>query len=153
LKSSNDAKLVLFRPVPKDFPISSPFGKTRIIDGKINVHKGIDFACPVGTPVHAVAEGEVFRSGWENPEDPKHGFGLRVMQRVTILDVDYFIFYGHLNELRCEVEQVLKVGQLVGLSGHTGRSTGPHLHLGCRQADTSEWKDMQFFTTWGDEAA
>lgn len=137
-------ELMLLRPVPSQFKISSKFG-TRVLNGRSEFHKGIDFACPVGTPVQAVADGKVYRAGWENPDDPKQGFGLRVMQRVRIAGTDYFVFYAHLNEVRCEADQILKTGQVVGLSGHTGRSTGPHLHLGCRQSDTSEYQDMEFF--------
>lgn len=131
------------RPVPKQFPISSKFGN-RVIHGKAEFHKGVDFATPVGTPVQAVFSGSVHRAGWENDKDPKHGFGLRVMQRVKIDDEEYWIFYAHLNEVKVKEGDAIEVGQIVGMSGNTGRSTGPHLHVGCRKSNTNEWQNMEF---------
>lgn len=145
--------MILFRPVSKEFKVSSPFGKTRIIDGKINVHKGIDFACPVGTPIMAAADGRVVRSGWESEYNPKQGFGLRVMQRITIEGVMYFVFYGHCNEVVAKEGDELKTGEVIAKSGNTGSSTGPHLHFGLRKADTSEWLDCEFFTKEEEGAA
>lgn len=135
------SEIVLPRPV--DAPISSPFG-LRVIMGESKFHKGIDFACRVGTPIKAVIEGVVMRAGWENEADPKQGFGLRVMQRCTIDGKDYFLFYAHLNELKVEEATRLKRGDVVGLSGNTGRTTGPHLHFGARICNTNEFCDVKW---------
>jgi murein DD-endopeptidase MepM/ murein hydrolase activator NlpD len=152
-------KLMLLRPVPKQFPISSKFG-LRVINGKEQFHKGIDFACPVGTPIQASAEGTIYRASWENPSDPNQGFGLRVIQRVEIEDKVYFFYYAHQSQLRCEPEQRVKTGKIIGLSGATGRTwssvrkgPAPHLHFGCRISDTAEWIDVDFFTAGENEAA
>ena len=133
----------LSRPVPISMPISSKFGN-RIINGRPEFHKGVDFATPVGTPVKAVIPGTVHRAGWENENDPKQGFGLRVMQKAKIDGEDCWIFYAHLNQIDVNAGEEITVGQLIGKSGHTGRSTGPHLHVGCRKSNTNEWQDMEF---------
>lgn len=138
-------KIQLQRPVLKDFPISSKFG-LRVLNGKEDFHKGVDFAVPVGTPVRAAIDGHVHRAGWENEHDPKQGFGLRVMQAVRIDGLLHWVFYGHLNTLKVTDGDDLKIGQIVGYSGNTGKTTGPHLHMGCRKSDTNEWLDMEFST-------
>lgn len=136
-------KLILPRPVSDDIAISSPFGE-RILNGKKDFHKGIDFACPVGTKVFAVADGRVARSGWENADNHSQGYGTRVMQHLTWGGVQFFCWYGHLSE--CLVKEGDKIfsGQLLGLSGNTGHSTGPHLHFGIRKMDTSEYYDVEW---------
>lgn len=135
--------LTFRRPVPKTFPISSKFG-WRTLRGKADFHPGIDFAVPVGTPVLAIADGVAFRAGWQNDEEPTTGFGLRVMQSVKIAGQAYWLFYGHMSEVRVKSGDQIKAGQLLGLSGNTGNSTGPHLHIGCRKSDSNEYEDMTF---------
>lgn len=139
-------KLSLLRPVPKQFPISSPFGN-RVLNGKIDFHSGVDFAVPVGTPVKCPIEGIVVRAGWENPFDPKQGYGLRVMMSVRIDGLAYFVWCGHLNDVLVEAGDQVGVGQVIGKSGNTGKSTGPHLHVGARRADTKDFYDIDFFDT------
>lgn len=87
-------------------------------------HTGIDYACPVGTPVLAVANGVI-----DNVlTDKSYG-------NVVVLQVDmYKIWYCHLSEPKVKIGDVVKVGQTLGLSGNTGNSTGPHLHLETRIA-------------------
>jgi len=139
-------KLILARPVAQQFKISSKFG-LRVIDGKSEFHKGIDFACPVGTPVYAAVNGIAQRVGWENPSNPKTGYGLRVMQRFYVDSVMFFCWYGHLNEILIKEGEKIKEGQLLAYSGNTGRSTGPHLHFGARKSDTQDFYDIEFAKT------
>jgi len=137
--------LELLRPVSKEWEISSPFGKRRLINGVLSKpHKGIDFACPVGTPIMACTDGKIIRSGWENPAVPKQGFGMRIMQQFKLDGVMYFLFYGHCNKLLVNEGDSVQVGQLIAESGNTGSSTGPHLHIGVRKADTQEFFDVDF---------
>lgn len=140
-------KLVLGYPVSKDTPISSPYGP-RVIDGKEEFHKGIDFKCPVGTIVYASEDGAAFRCGYQNPFNEHDGFGLRVWQEIERIEnekkVRYYVFYAHLSKILIEEGSHIKKGQEIGLSGNTGRSTGPHLHLGAREKDTGNWLDMEF---------
>ncbi len=107
-------------PVHRGY-ISSEFGFRRDpFNGQTRMHKGLDFADPVGTPVYAVAAGVVSyvgpKSGYGNAVEVDHGDG--VVSR-----------YGHLSAAKAVEGQLVKKGDLVALSGNTGRSTGPHLHL------------------------
>lgn len=101
--------------------ISSEFGFRRDpFNGRSRMHKGLDFAGPIGTPVYAVATGVVSfvgkKSGYGNVVEVDHGDG--VLSR-----------YGHLSAAKAVEGQLVKKGDLVALIGNTGRSTGPHLHL------------------------
>lgn len=109
---------------PVKAPISDVFGVARVFNGAVqSTHQGLDFRVPNGTPVAAVNRGTVllarplFFEG--NCIVIDHGQGLLTL-------------YLHLSELRVkEGDQVAK-GQLIALSGGTGRATGPHLHLAVR---------------------
>lgn len=134
----------LLRPVDPTWKISSAFGK-RIIGGKEEFHKGIDFAVPVGTPVRACLKGNVIAAGYENPKDEKQGFGLRVWIQGKFEDRDVYFWMGHLSAIRIQpLAKWTERGQEIGLSGSTGRSTGPHLHVGMKDIKTGEYMDMEF---------
>lgn len=139
--------LQLKRPVTSEFKVSSPFG-SRTINGKQEHHNGIDFACPAGTSVYACEDGAAFRCGYENEHDHSIGFGLRVWQEIERIENDvkvrYYIFYAHLSKILIEEGTHIKKGQEIALSGNTGRSTGPHLHIGVRQKDTKNWLEADF---------
>lgn len=88
-------------------------------------HNGLDFAVPVGTEVLAVESGEV----WESAFDPD-GFGYYVKVR-TPEGADWL--YAHLTHWQMpRPGRWVGVGDVVGISGNSGMSTGPHLHLGYR---------------------
>ncbi|RNC62838.1 MAG: Murein DD-endopeptidase MepM [Candidatus Dichloromethanomonas elyunquensis] len=103
--------------------ISSPFGyRYNPFGGRSSeFHDGVDFACDLGTPVHAAADGVVTFAGWDYTYGRKveinHGNGI-----VT--------FYGHNSRLVVSAGQQVKKGDLISYSGNTGRSSGPHLHYG-----------------------
>ncbi len=83
-------------------------------------HEGLDFAAPIGTPVHVTGDGRVvsiIRSnrGYGNEILVDHGFG-------------YMTRYAHLSAFKVKKGQYVKRGQVIGLVGDTGKSTGPHLH-------------------------
>ena len=109
---------------PLTAPISDLFGTRRVFNGKIqSTHQGLDYAVPQGTPVLAMNSGRVllarpmFFEG--NCVVLDHGEGLLTM-------------YLHFSEIKVkEGEHVLR-GQELGLSGGTGRATGPHLHVAVR---------------------
>jgi len=90
-------------------------------------HTGVDFACAVGTPVLAVADGKIENASWGK------SYGTQVVQKVD----GGWVIYAHLNALRCKPGQVVKKGQIVGESGNTGNSSGPHLHFEMR--DNIRW--------------
>ncbi len=82
-------------------------------------HAGMDFAAATGTDIYATGNGTVVTSGWKqgygNTIEINHGFG-------------YLTLYGHLSAIKCRVGQKVKRGDVIGLVGSTGKSTGPHLH-------------------------
>jgi murein DD-endopeptidase MepM/ murein hydrolase activator NlpD len=103
---------------------SGVFGSARVYNGvKKSQHLGLDFRASTGTPVHATNAGTVILARplyFEgNCVMLDHGQGL-----VTI--------YMHLSEFKVKEGEKVKAGQLIALSGGTGRSTGPHLHFAVR---------------------
>ena len=86
-------------------------------------HKGIDLSTPIGTPVSAAREGTVSYSGTMN------GYGY-----IVIIDHPdgSSTRYGHLSKCIAKVGQHVEQGDLIALSGNTGRSTGPHVHFEIR---------------------
>lgn len=101
--------------------ITSTFGHRENPFGGANVetHKGVDISAPFGSPVKAMAKGEVefagVRGGFGNCIMLKHGNGFETL-------------YGHLSKILVSVGQKIDIGQQIGKVGSTGRSTGPHLH-------------------------
>ena len=89
-------------------------------------HNALDFAVPVGTRVGAPVSGRVVVAGWDSG-----GFGTSL--RIQGADGNFWIL-GHLSKLGVKVGDTVNAGQLVGWSGSTGRSTGPHLHLEARHS-------------------
>jgi murein DD-endopeptidase MepM/ murein hydrolase activator NlpD len=109
---------------PAEAETSGVFGTSRIVNGKqTSQHKGLDFRAGIGTPVHATNAGTVILARplyFEgNCVMLDHGQGL-----VTI--------YMHLSEFKVKEGEKVAAGQLIALSGGTGRSTGPHLHFAVR---------------------
>jgi len=112
--------------VPSGMPvkvgyISSYFGsRTDPIDGHASVHRGIDFDAPLGSDIHAVADGVVTwsgqRSGYGNVVEIDHGNG-------------YMTRYAHNSRNLAEVGTRVHAGETIAKVGSTGRSTGPHCHF------------------------
>jgi len=88
-------------------------------------HKGVDLAGPVGTPVHATADGVVSRADWFS------SYGLYVALEHG---GDIETRYGHMSRLNVAAGQHVHKGDVIGFIGTTGRSTGPHLHYEVRIA-------------------
>ncbi|ABO49336.1 peptidase M23B [Desulforamulus reducens MI-1] len=113
-------------PLPPQWnSITSPFGK-RTLNGEEEFHPGLDIACPIGTPVFAVIGGEVITADWVS------GYGYCVMMKHPDETVTV---YGHLSDIKVTMGDNVKQGQVIALSGNTGRSTGPHLHFEVRKAN------------------
>ena len=110
------------RPVTAE--ISDVFGVQRVFNGAVqSTHQGLDFRVPTGTPVSAVNGGTVILAQPLYFEGNciviDHGQGLLTL-------------YLHLSEMRVKEGDRVAKGQPIGLSGGTGRATGPHLHLAVR---------------------
>ena len=87
--------------------------------------KGIDLAGPVGTPIHATADGVVSKAEWFS------SYGLYVsLEHGGELQPRY----GHMSRLNVAAGQHVRKGDIIGFIGTTGRSTGPHLHYEVRVA-------------------
>ena len=108
---------------------SNPFGGR---SGEF--HDGIDIACDYGSEVHATADGIITFAGWDG------AYGLKLE-----IDHSYGIktFYGHNSKLLVNTGDAVKKGQIIALSGNSGRSTGPHLHYGViingKSVDPKQW--------------
>jgi murein DD-endopeptidase MepM/ murein hydrolase activator NlpD len=86
-------------------------------------HTGVDYAVPTGTPVLAASGGIVVAIKEGAP------YGLQVIVKHQ---EDLYTQYAHLSSASVEINQRVKVGQQIALSGNTGNSTGPHLHFEIR---------------------
>lgn len=117
--------------VPRRWPLDEPGYITR---GQVGTgasdeaHPGIDIAVSVGTIVRASGGGTVHQLG----EDPEYGL-------FVLLDHpdDYQTMYGHLSRILVTPGASVSPGQVIGLSGNSGRSTAPHLHFEVRQKGVS----------------
>ena len=112
------------RPVGGEIDLSSTFGVR--VDPFLRVpamHTGLDFRGDAGDPIRATAAGKVVSAGWSGGYgkmvEIDHGNGLSTR-------------YGHLSQIDVAVGDSIRIGQVVGRLGSTGRSTGPHLHYETR---------------------
>jgi murein DD-endopeptidase MepM/ murein hydrolase activator NlpD len=118
------ARVPVRRPVTGDVDLSSTFGVR--VDPFLHVaamHTGLDFRGDPGEAIHATAAGTVVSAGWSGGYgkmvEIDHGNGLSTR-------------YGHLSQIDVKVGDDIRIGQIVGRMGSTGRSTGPHLHYETR---------------------
>jgi murein DD-endopeptidase MepM/ murein hydrolase activator NlpD len=113
---------------PADAAISDVYGSQRIFNGKAQrEHQGLDYRVPTGTPVAAMNSGTVLLARFLYFEGNcvviDHGQGLLTL-------------YFHLSEIKVKEGDPVKRGEEIGLSGGTGRATGPHLHVAVRWQGT-----------------
>jgi murein DD-endopeptidase MepM/ murein hydrolase activator NlpD len=120
----NLRKTYLKAPV-KYTRISSRFQLHRFhpILGYTRAHKGVDYAAPIGTPIHAVGDGRVMFAGW------KGGYGRFVL--IRHLNSSQSTGYGHMSAFAKGIRMGARVrqGQVIGYVGMSGLATGPHLHF------------------------
>jgi murein DD-endopeptidase MepM/ murein hydrolase activator NlpD len=112
------------KPVIGEIEFTSGFGvRSDPFLGRPAMHTGLDFRAATGDPVRATANGKVVSSGWSGGYgrmvEVDHGNGLSTR-------------YGHLSEINVKVGDAVRIGQVIGTVGSTGRSTGPHLHYETR---------------------
>jgi murein DD-endopeptidase MepM/ murein hydrolase activator NlpD len=112
------------KPVVGEVEFTSGFGvRSDPFLGRPAMHTGLDFRAQTGDPVRATANGKVVSAGWAG------GYG-------RMIEIDHgnglATRYGHLSEIGVKVGDPIKIGQVIGEVGSTGRSTGPHLHYETR---------------------
>ena len=107
-------------PIQSD--VTSQFGTKRMLNGEMQTfHRGLDLRAKVGTPIHSAAPGKVvlakslFFTG--NTVLVDHGYGI-------------YTLYAHMSRIKVKLGQEITDHKLIGLSGKTGRVSGPHLHWG-----------------------
>jgi murein DD-endopeptidase MepM/ murein hydrolase activator NlpD len=111
------------------FKLTSQYGfRADPFAGRRARHKGVDMAGPIGTPIYATADGIVGRAQWVGGYgkyvELNHGGEIQTR-------------YGHMSQILVEPNQRVTKGQIIGLMGSTGRSTGSHLHYEVRIAGNS----------------
>ena len=102
--------------------LSSNFGmRKHPIDGYNKMHRGTDFAAPMGTPIMASGTGKIIKAGWCGGG----GYCAKIKHNST-----YSTVYAHLSKFASGIKSNVRVkqGQIIGYVGSTGKSTGPHLH-------------------------
>lgn len=121
-------------PFNGSYPISQGFGvipddpylKKIYHDFGIVGHDGIDYEMPEGTEILAADQGVVISAG-------PGIYGITI----TIFHVWGITYYGHLSKVNVQPGQLIKTGELIGYSGQTGETTGPHLHFGVKPINTN----------------
>ena len=121
-KNGRSVRKALMKTPINGARLSSPFGmRKHPIDGFNKMHKGTDFAAPLGTPIMASGSGVIKKAGWCG------GGGNCV---VIKHNSTYQTIYAHMSKFAKGVRSGVRVkqGQTIGYVGSTGKSTGPHLH-------------------------
>ncbi|TPK64029.1 MULTISPECIES: M23 family metallopeptidase [unclassified Mesorhizobium] len=135
-------RLPLANPAP-GHSVTSPFGvRTDPILGTAALHSGMDFRAPIGMAAKVTAPGVVIKAGWNG------GYG-------RMVEIDhgngFATRYGHLSEINVTVGEKVDAGAVIGKTGSSGRSTGPHLHYEVRH--NGEAIDPLRFLTVGKKVA
>ena len=121
-KNGKSVKKALMKTPINGARLSSPFGmRKHPIDGFNKMHRGTDFAAPMGTPIMASGSGTIKKAGWCG------GGGNCVVIRHNST---YQTVYAHMSKFAKGIKKGVRVkqGQTIGYVGSTGKSTGPHLH-------------------------
>ncbi|MEC6908188.1 M23 family metallopeptidase [Photobacterium piscicola] len=123
-------RATLFQLIPNGAPtpniqLTSGFG-TRVhpITKKRKRHDGLDFAAKIGTPIYAPADAVIERARSSN-----YGYGNQLTLNHTM---GFISTYSHLSKFKVKQGEFVKKGQLIGWTGNSGLSTGPHLHYEIR---------------------
>ena len=137
-----------FRPVDERFPVAHEFaewglryqwlvdkqtgmwipkGSDPLLKGQ---HRGVDFDCPIGCVVSAMADGIIVQARNENAINHKMGAGLFIIQIVTMEGHEaWWLKYSHLKRAMVDLGQEIKAGQPIGITGESGDIDRPLLHV------------------------
>ncbi len=108
-----------------DEPSGAPVNGV-LTQGYHDGHYGLDLGVPTGTDVKSTMNGKVVYAGWND-----QGYG----NLVIVQNGPYETYYGHLSSVPVQVGQEVQAGSVIGISGSTGNSTGPHVHYEIRYND------------------
>lgn len=125
------------KPLRVPLVVTSKYGyRPHPVTGRYQHHAGIDFRAAIGTRVYASKAGRVIFAG------RRGGYG-----KIVGIEHEgnFTTWYGHLSRIRVKVGQTVSQGRVIGLSGNTGISTGPHLHFEIRYKGRSE-KPTKYIT-------
>ena len=132
------------RPFGYGYRVTSPFGYRQNPTGDgMEFHIGVDWGMPIGSKLYAFADG-VVRSAMVMSNG-----SLEVTVDTGVMDDghSYTYSYHHMNGFEVSAGQEVKAGDLIGYSGNTGRSTGPHLHFDIFDNTVGEYVDPQWVET------
>ena len=121
-RNGKSVKKALMKTPINGARLSSPFGmRKHPIDGYNKMHRGTDFAAPMGTPIMASGDGVIKKAGWCGGG----GNCVKIKHNST-----YQTVYAHMSKFARGIKPGVRVkqGQTIGYVGSTGKSTGPHLH-------------------------
>jgi len=121
-KNGKSVKKALMKTPINGARLSSSFGmRKHPIDGFNKMHRGTDFAAPLGTPIMASGDGKIIRAKWCGGG----GNCIKIKHNST-----YSTIYAHMSKFAVGIKKGVRVkqGQIIGYVGSTGKSTGPHLH-------------------------
>lgn len=108
-------------PLKGEHKITSKFGEKRHpLAQRKAYHRGVDYNVGMGTPIYATADGIVTETQFA-----KSGYGIKI---VIDHKEEYQTLYAHLSKITAKEGQKVSKGDLIGYSGNSGQSTGPHLH-------------------------
>lgn len=125
--------MILLRPTA--YRITQNFGENPDLYPRTNGHMGIDYGTPEGSPIWAAGEGKVIFAGLdaETMQTATAGYGIHVKIQHP---EGHQTIYGHLSTLAVAAGEWVRMGQVLGAAGNTGRSTAPHLHFELRTSPT-----------------
>lgn len=111
--------------------MNSPYmGDFRVSQIYSSKHTGLDLVGLESKEIHATVNGIVDYANWENANNHSQGFGLYVVIKDN--KSGNYYYYGHLSEIKVEKGQEVKITDVIGIEGSTGKSTGNHLHYEIR---------------------
>ena len=114
----------------KNGKITTPYNKKGKM-WKSGFHTGVDFAVAEGTDIVAAVEGKVLANNWGK------AYGNQIIVEYGSHSKKVWMIYAHLSKVLVKAGDKIEKGQLIGKSGNTGNSSGPHLHFEVR--DNARW--------------
>lgn len=134
---------------PTDGRLTSPYGNRQNPTGAgIEFHTGIDLANANGTPVMTTADGVVVQIVSSNM-----GYGNHIKVKHEIQGKTFYSLYAHLSVIGVQMGEEVKQGEIIGLMGSTGRSTGPHLHFEIQDSNQQHMNPESFIGKKADKPA